>query len=139
MSTATPGIRRPRRVRRLLPVTLLAVPIALSGIALANPATAGAERIWDTQVFDSCSDENPYELGGVDTRNYFAYLEGCCARSGGDWIVSGDGSGSGECKAPPPERAESAPKPVVTPGQVEDPFVPGAPRPSVPRGGVIAP
>ena len=139
MSSATHGTHRPRRSRRLLLKAAMAAPIAFIGIAFVNPATAGAERIWDTQVFDSCSDQNPYELGGADTRNYFAYLEGCCARSGGDWKPTSDGSGMGECKAPPPERTESAPPVVVTPEQVEDPVVAGTPRPSVPKGGVVAP
>jgi hypothetical protein len=127
----------PRR-GRLLP--LLALPIAFTSIALSNPATAGAERIWDIGVFDACVDENPYDIGGADTRNYFAYMEGCCARSGGHWIPTSDGSGMGECKAAPAERPpDRQPGPVVTPNQVEDPFVPGAPRPTVPSGGVVAP
>lgn len=139
MGATTPGTRRSRQSWRLLPAALMAAPITFVGIALVAPVTANAERIWDTQVFDNCSDQNPYELGGADTRNYFAYLEGCCARSGGDWIPTSDGSGMGECKAPPPERAGSAPGPVVTPQQVEDPMTPGAARPSVPKGGVFAP
>jgi hypothetical protein len=68
VSTAAPTF-----LRRLLPAVLLAAAsIALGGFALADPATAVADREWDVAEYDQC-----IERGGLPVD--------CCFLSGGDW------------------------------------------------------
>lgn len=132
MSTTTRETHRRRSTRRWIPALLLAAPMAFSGIALANPPTACAERIWDYNEYDSCSRNFPPGTEN-SVESWTEHMKWCCYKSGGDWNDS-----VSNCQAPPPERAGNAPV-VVTPGQVEDPVTPRTPRPSVPKGGIFAP
>ena len=126
-------------------IRYLAGPTLAVGFALAAPAVANAERVWDIGAYDSCMAQMP-NYSFEDRYKLYDYIAGCCARSGGDFVNDG---GTRKCVSPPAE-AENVPgntnptgqpRPPVAPGGsgVSDDPTAGAPQPTVPlapRGGV---
>ena len=113
-----------------------AAAIAFGGVALANPATACAERVWDIGEYDSCSRNVPADQGS-DPDKYLEHLRWCCFKSGGDW-----NTGTRNCQAPAEGPVAPNPGPISdNTGQVDDPVKPAPPkpRPTLAPGGVLAP
>jgi hypothetical protein len=90
--------------------------LAVSATALAFPATATAERVWDIEFYDDC-------LAGLsnDQMNYSIndqklFHQTCCEHSGGVFIDDGY---LGKCVAPPAEPASQGSRQL--PGNVHIP------------------
>ena len=64
-----------RRLTRYVAGPALALGLAIGSAAVAN-------AVWDIGEYDNCLAEMPRDLSpdGME-----AWVEGCCARSGGDW------------------------------------------------------
>jgi hypothetical protein len=105
------------------------------GLVLIAPAVAGAQPIWDIEVYDSCVTkvDNDYINGTLPADDYADRIARCCSESGGQWV---GGPISGWCTAPPPRAADAPPiAPGGSAGVSDDPPPPTVtpkPRPVIP-------
>ncbi len=99
-STLITGTRRClAAARRGSLIAAGAIAIGVS-VTVGTATVANAERIWDLDTFDNCIAAGPGHVGPLQWKDY---MQGCCARSGGDWDDA-----NGKCVAPPAE-AENVP------------------------------
>ncbi len=105
---------RPKQNRFKYAAMLLGA-FAVAAAALANPAIAAAERVWDIEFYDKCMEGtsvNPLD----DSINYQRSVnETCCNHSGGVFIDDGY---LGKCVAPPAEPSSGSRQ---LPGNVQIP------------------
>ena len=100
----------------------VAATTIMAGLTIGAAATAGADRVWDLDVFDKC-------IASSETSGY-TYFD-CCWFSGGEWNDEID-----DCVAPAPlqnpqgQTGQTTTPPVLQdpPGQPSNPLIP------VPRG-----
>ena len=113
------------RFRQLLLTAVVALGLTTGANALAHPAIAGAERVWDLEYFDACL--RAEDRKNLDPDVALAGYKYCCEASGGVFIAD-----SVKCVAPPAEApgTRSLPGNVRIPTEIATaPTLGGAPPP----------
>ena len=127
----------PERFRQLLPAAVVAVAIVTGANAVAYPAIASAERVWDLEYFDLC-------LAAEDRRDpdpdvAAAGYRYCCEASGGVVVLEENGV-TPKCVAPPadPQGTRSLPGNVQYRDIATAPTVNQVPPPRLVPSGIAA-
>jgi hypothetical protein len=106
-------------------IRYLAGPALAASFALAAPAAALAEAVWDIGLYDDC----------MKVATTTAENDRCCLGSGGNFGSENNPDGSLKCVAPPAEQTfnPTIPGPFrpATAGVDDDPMA-GKPKPNIP-------